>query len=67
MRGEFFKRRFEIEAVCVGAEFQRALENRRAGTRAKAAVKKRAIAKRGLVSDEEFRQIVDEFAEALKR
>src|SRR5437870_2987537 len=32
-----------------------------------AAVKKRAIAKRGLVSDEEFRQIVDEFAEALKR
>ena len=32
-----------------------------------AAVKKRAIAKRGLVSDEEFRQIVDEFAGALKR
>lgn len=31
------------------------------------AVKKRAIAKRGLVSDEEFRQIVDEFAGALKR
>ena len=30
-----------------------------------AAVKKRAIAKRGLVSDEEFRQIVDEFAGAL--
>jgi isopropylmalate/homocitrate/citramalate synthase len=32
-----------------------------------AAVKKRAIAKRGLISDEEFRQIVDEFAGALKR
>jgi isopropylmalate/homocitrate/citramalate synthase len=32
-----------------------------------AAVKKRAIVKRGLVSDEEFRQIVDEFAGALKR
>ena len=32
-----------------------------------AAVKKRAIMKRGLVSDEEFRQIVDEFAGALKR
>ncbi|MGC2197043.1 MAG: hypothetical protein WA628_20370 [Terriglobales bacterium] len=32
-----------------------------------AAVKKRAIAKRGLVSDEEFRRIVDEFATALKR
>jgi isopropylmalate/homocitrate/citramalate synthase len=32
-----------------------------------AAVKKRAIAKRGLLSDEEFRQIVDEFAGALKR
>ena len=31
-----------------------------------AAVKKRAIAKRGLLSDEEFRQIVDEFAGALK-
>jgi homocitrate synthase NifV len=31
------------------------------------AVKKRAIAKRGLLSDEEFRQIVDEFAGALKR
>ena len=31
-----------------------------------ATVKKRAIAKRGLVSDEEFRQIVDEFAGALK-
>jgi isopropylmalate/homocitrate/citramalate synthase len=31
-----------------------------------AAVKKRAIAKRGLVSDEEFRQIVDELAGALK-
>lgn len=32
-----------------------------------AAVKKRAVAKRGLVSDEEFRQIVDESASALKR
>jgi isopropylmalate/homocitrate/citramalate synthase len=32
-----------------------------------AAVKKRAIAKRGLVSDEEFRQIVDEFSGVLKR
>jgi len=32
-----------------------------------AAVKKRAIAKRGLLSDAEFRQIVDEFAGALKR
>jgi isopropylmalate/homocitrate/citramalate synthase len=32
-----------------------------------AAVKKRAIMKRGLISDEEFRQIVDEFAGALKR
>jgi isopropylmalate/homocitrate/citramalate synthase len=32
-----------------------------------AAVKKRAITKRGLLSDEEFRQIVDEFAGALKR
>ena len=32
-----------------------------------AAVKKRAIAKRGLLSDEEFRQIVDELAGALKR
>jgi isopropylmalate/homocitrate/citramalate synthase len=32
-----------------------------------AAVKKRAIVKRGLISDEEFRQIVDEFAGALKR
>ncbi len=31
-----------------------------------AAVKKRAIAKRGLLSDEEFRQLVDEFAGALK-
>jgi len=31
-----------------------------------AAVKKRAIAKRGLLSDEEFRQVVDEFAGALK-
>jgi len=31
-----------------------------------AAVKKRAIAKRGLLSDAEFRQIVDEFAEALQ-
>ena len=31
-----------------------------------AAVKKRAIAKRGLLSDEEFRRIVDEFAGALK-
>jgi isopropylmalate/homocitrate/citramalate synthase len=31
-----------------------------------AAVKKRAIAKRGLLSDAEFRQIVDEFAGALK-
>ncbi len=31
-----------------------------------AAVKKRAIAKRALVSDEEFRQIVDQFAAALK-
>jgi len=31
-----------------------------------AAVKKRAIAKRGLLSDEEFRQIVEEFAGALK-
>src|SRR6266478_3412047 len=31
-----------------------------------AAVKKRAIAKRGLLSDEEFRQIVDEHAGALK-
>lgn len=32
-----------------------------------AAVKKRAIVKRGLVSDEEFRQIVDESVSALKR
>jgi len=32
-----------------------------------AAVKKRAIAKRGLLSDGEFRQIIDEFAGALKR
>ena len=32
-----------------------------------AAVKKRAIAKRGLLSDDEFRQIVDELAGALKR
>jgi isopropylmalate/homocitrate/citramalate synthase len=32
-----------------------------------AAVKKRAIAKRGLLSDEEFRQIVDELAGTLKR
>ena len=31
-----------------------------------AEVKKRAIAKRGLLSDEEFRRIVDEFAGALK-
>jgi isopropylmalate/homocitrate/citramalate synthase len=31
-----------------------------------AAVKKRGIAKRGLVSDQEFRQIVDEFLGALK-
>jgi isopropylmalate/homocitrate/citramalate synthase len=31
-----------------------------------AAVKRRAIAKRGLLSDEEFRQIVDELAGALK-
>jgi isopropylmalate/homocitrate/citramalate synthase len=31
-----------------------------------AAIKKRGIAKRGLVSDEEFRQIVDQFAGALK-
>jgi isopropylmalate/homocitrate/citramalate synthase len=31
-----------------------------------AAVKKRAIAKRGLLSDEEFRQIVEEFVGALK-
>src|SRR5882762_2856559 len=42
MGGKFFKWRFEIEAVGVGAEFERALENRGAGTRAKAAVKKRA-------------------------
>src|SRR5260370_19282 len=40
MRGTFFKWRFEIEAVDVGAEFERALENRGAGSRAKAAVKK---------------------------
>ena len=32
-----------------------------------AAVKKRAIAKRGLLSDEEFRRIVDELAGAVKR
>jgi isopropylmalate/homocitrate/citramalate synthase len=32
-----------------------------------AAVKKRAIAKRGLISDEEFRQIVEEHVGALKR
>lgn len=32
-----------------------------------AAVKKRSIAKRGLLSDEEFRRIVDELAGALKR
>jgi isopropylmalate/homocitrate/citramalate synthase len=32
-----------------------------------AAVKKRAIAKRGLLTDDEFRQIVDEYAGALKR
>ncbi len=32
-----------------------------------AAIKKRAVAKRGLVSDEEFRAIVDESASALKR
>jgi isopropylmalate/homocitrate/citramalate synthase len=32
-----------------------------------AAVKKRAIAKRGLLSDEEFRQIVEELAGAVKR
>ncbi len=32
-----------------------------------AAVKKRAIAKRGLLSDDEFRQIIDEQAGALKR
>jgi isopropylmalate/homocitrate/citramalate synthase len=32
-----------------------------------AIVKKRAIAKRGLISDEEFRQIVDELLAALKR
>jgi isopropylmalate/homocitrate/citramalate synthase len=32
-----------------------------------AAVKKRAIAKRGLVTDDEFRQIIDEHASALKR
>jgi isopropylmalate/homocitrate/citramalate synthase len=31
-----------------------------------AAVKKRAIAKRSLVSDEEFRQMVEEFAAAVK-
>jgi len=31
------------------------------------AVKKRAIAKRGLLSDDEFRQIIDEHAGALKR
>jgi len=32
-----------------------------------AAVKKRSIAKRGLLSDEAFRQIVDEFAGAWRR
>jgi hypothetical protein len=32
-----------------------------------AEVKKRAIAKRSLLSDEEFRQIVDEYTGALKR
>src|SRR6266851_1937325 len=37
-RGEFFKRRFEIKAVGVSAEFERALEDRRAGARTKAAV-----------------------------
>jgi isopropylmalate/homocitrate/citramalate synthase len=31
-----------------------------------AAIKKRAVTKRGLVSDQEFRQIVDEFTDALK-
>src|SRR5216683_6651693 len=42
MRGKFFKWRFEIEAVSVGAEFERALENRGAGARAEAAIEERA-------------------------
>src|SRR5712692_6321988 len=36
--GEFLKRRFEIEAVRISAEFERAFENRRAGARAEAAI-----------------------------
>jgi len=38
-RGEFVEGRFEIEAVRVGAELQRALENRGSGARAEAAIK----------------------------
>src|SRR5258708_1593032 len=42
MRGKFFKRCFEIEAVRVGAEFEGALENRGPGAWAKAAIEDRA-------------------------
>src|SRR5260370_308368 len=38
MRGKFFKRCFEIEAVRVGAEFEGELENRGAGTGAQSAL-----------------------------
>src|SRR6266567_8392371 len=41
-RGKFLKRRLQIEAVGVGAEFERALQNRGAGARAEAAVEERA-------------------------
>ncbi len=37
-RGKFLERRFEIEAVRIGAEFERALQNGGAGTRAEAAI-----------------------------
>jgi len=42
MRGKLFKRRFQIEAVGVSAEFEGALENRGAGARAEAAIEERA-------------------------
>lgn len=52
----------DLKAKELGIEVQ---EDQRAPILA--AVKKRAIAKRGLVSDEEFRQIVDEFVSTLNR
>src|SRR5260370_24003678 len=42
MRGKFFEGRLEIKAVGGGAEFQRAFENRGAGTSSEAAIEERA-------------------------